>query len=192
MSLITNITNWHEYTFNKGDRHKRDLVFKTKPTPITFEMHSKNYVIFKEIFVEDFYEIKTVLNLISKKPTIIDIGANVGFFDFLILSKLPLAQIHAYEPFESNCSVLHNSIVNNKLENNIFIHQQAVTDNPDGNITLYYKSDDEESSIASIYSTFDSRNLKSTQVQTTTLQQIFYKEKLTKVDILKMDCEGAE
>lgn len=191
-SLTSNIKNWREYTFKKEERYTRNLVFYTKPFEIGFDMHAHNYTIFKEIFVEDFYEIKKVLSVIPNNPTVIDIGANVGFFSFLLLSKLPKSIIYAIEPFKSNCNILADCINKNNLSKNINIIEKAVSNKNNELLTLYYKSNNEESSIASIYSSFDERNTQSIQVPTTTLEEIVQNQSSSTIDILKMDCEGAE
>jgi FkbM family methyltransferase len=193
LHLRQNIKNWKEYTFNKSERNIRKLQFVTKPTSIQFLIDDNSYPIFKEIFVEDFYNITEVLKNVPQKPLIIDIGANIGLFEALILSKRPEADILAYEPFEDNVRLLKNMMNNNpSYLNNVKVFQKAVSDKDNEEINLYVKHSEGQSSIASIYEDFDPRNKNMTTVTTTTLEAIVNSNKIDKIDILKMDCEGAE
>lgn len=193
LHLRQNIKNWKEYTFYKNERNNRKLQFVTKPTALQFFIDDNSYPIFKEIFVEDFYNIKEVLKNVPQKPLIIDVGANIGLFEALILSKRPEASILAYEPFEDNIQILKNMMDNNPLYfNNVKVFQKAVSDKDNEEINLYVKHSEGQSSIASIYEDFDPRNKNVTTVTTTTLEAIVNSNKINKVDIVKMDCEGAE
>ena len=182
----------YNFRLKKKKIRRSSETFTTKGNPISFEVIKDNYFVFREIFAEDFYEIAKVLKLVSEKPVILDIGANVGFFCVMILSKRPNARIYAYEPFENNCLKLNKTIENNHLQNNIFLFKEAVTKNHGDTIQLFYKTSKEESSIASIYQKFDPQNEEIVEVKTTNMENIFSSNKIDELDILKMDCEGAE
>ena len=93
--LFKNISNWQEYAFNKGQRKKRSLKFVTRPHPIKFEVPDSLYQVFKEIFMEDFYEADKLMAKLPENPLIIDIGANAGFFNVLLFSKIKSARVFA-------------------------------------------------------------------------------------------------
>lgn len=193
MNLRRNIKNWKEYTYNKSERYHRKLKFITKPNSLQFFIEDNSYPIFKEIFVEDFYNIKEVLKKVPQKPLIIDIGANIGLFEVLMLSKRPEANILAYEPFEDNVQLLKNMMDDNPMySDKVKVFQKAVTDKENEEINLYVKHSEGQSSIASIYEDFDPRNKNVTSVTTTTLPAIMRENEIEALDILKMDCEGAE
>src|SRR6478752_5532946 len=113
LKLIKNVENPWEYFLNKGKRHKKNLNFTTRPNKISFDVSSGIYLVFKEIFMSDVYNIDELLTKIPEKPVIVDIGANVGFFDMLILSKLKGATIYAYEPLPVNIAKLNKIISEN-------------------------------------------------------------------------------
>lgn len=193
LNLRRNIENWKEYTYNKSERNYRKLKFITRPNALQFFIEDNSYPIFKEIFVEDFYNIKEVLKNVPQKPVIIDIGANIGLFEVLMLSKRPEANILAYEPFADNVKLLRNMMADNPTySNKVKVFQKAVTDKENEETTLYVKHSDGQSSIASIFEDFDPRNKNITTVVTTTLTAIINENKIDSVDVLKMDCEGAE
>ena len=78
--LFKNISNWEEYVFHKDERKKRPLKFITRPYAVKFEVPESLYQVFKEIFMEDFYEADKLMRHLPSNPAVIDVGANDGFF----------------------------------------------------------------------------------------------------------------
>lgn len=193
IELFKHIQNPFEYIFNKGKRFKRSLFFKTTPFPISFEVPLPLYLVFKEIFMEDVYNIESVIKNMPQQPVIIDIGANAGFFDILFLSKINRAKIYAYEPIPRNIQQIKKlTSANPVIQNNIIIHEAAVTGTKQGIIDLYIESEADNSVIASVFSDFNSSNSQKISVKSITLTEIFHQNNLTHVDIMKVDCEGSE
>ncbi len=77
--LWKHVSNPAEYVFHKSDRHQRDLIFTTKPLPIRFHVSKNLYLIFKEIFMTDVYEMDALVSQLPATPVVIDIGANAGY-----------------------------------------------------------------------------------------------------------------
>lgn len=191
--LRKNIRNWTEYTFRKNERAFRTLIFTTRPNALQFEVNRHNYPIFKELFVEDFYGLSTFLSRLSEDPIIVDIGANAGFFPILLLSKKPKARFFCYEPLPANIAYLNRlKQMNPSINKQLKVFQLAVTDKNKGNITLFTEDNPNESAIASIHQNFDKRNKSSITVPVTDLSAIIQDNGLEEIDILKLDCEGAE
>jgi FkbM family methyltransferase len=189
--LIRNISNWTEYTFYKGERGKRPLRFKTRPNAIRFEVTQSLYWVFKEIFVEDFYDIRRLLRHLPSDPVVIDVGANTGLFDLLILSKKKTARVFAYEPLATNVAILKKTIdANPLLQSRLQVFQKAVTGAPVDSIELYMEDTADNTEIASVFANFDQRNTRSVTVPAITLSAILQSHET--VDLLKMDCEGSE
>ena len=193
IAAIRNLKNSWEYNFNKTKRSYRLLNFITRPYPINLKIDKDSFHVFKEIFIEDFYEYRKIKKYIPQNAVIIDIGANIGFFTFFILSKKPNAKVYLFEPFPENINFIKKTIeANHQLENKMIISSNAVTEN-NGQIIPFYVSDNvEQTAVASIYKNFDTRNSKKIDVQTTNLESIFIKNNLNKIDVLKLDCEGSE
>jgi FkbM family methyltransferase len=192
-NLTRNISNWGEYVFHKGKRKQRPLKFSTKPNKINFEVPAAVYHVFKEIFMEDFYKIRSLVKKLPAEPVIVDIGANAGFFDILILSKNPCAKVYAYEPLPSNVAQVKEAINNNPvLKNALEIFQYGITGLPQQSITLYTEDTTENSVVASVFSAFDSRNTRTISVPAKTLTNVLNENNLMQVDLLKIDCEGSE
>ncbi|MEJ7911600.1 MAG: FkbM family methyltransferase [Chitinophagaceae bacterium] len=191
--LFRNIANWQEYTFYKGERSKRSLQFRTRPNAISFEVSQSLYWVFKELFVEDFYNIQELTGSLPADPVILDIGANAGFFDILILSKLKNARIWAYEPLPSNCKLIEATMQRNQaLREGLQLFNLAVTGLPVESIKLYTENTGDNSEIASVFSNFDSRNTNALTVPAQSLTSIIEQNGFKKIDLLKLDCEGSE
>ena len=113
--LFKNISNWQEYVFHKGERKKRPLMFVTRPNPVKFDVPESLYQVFKEIFMEDFYNVDKLIQKLPPNPLVIDVGANAGFFNVLLFSKIKNARVLAFEPLPSNIELFKKTIAQNQL-----------------------------------------------------------------------------
>ncbi|MBD2751945.1 FkbM family methyltransferase [Spirosoma validum] len=179
--------------FRKGDRHKRDLIFTTKPLPIRFQVSQGVYSLFKELFMEDVYEIDELVDDLPTAPVVIDIGANVGFFDIQLLSKIDKATIYAYEPVPANVKTLQQTLRQNpRLEQSVHLFSMAVTGQPLAQLELFAEAEENNQVVASAFSNFHENNSKKITVPCVTLTDIIQENGLQAIDLLKMDCEGSE
>lgn len=78
---ISNLKNWTEYSYHKKKMRTGNLVLITKANPIAMKMDYDAYLVFKEIFIEDFYKIK--LMLIEAHPLDDDKLNNNSLINFL-------------------------------------------------------------------------------------------------------------
>ncbi len=130
---------------------------------------------FKEIFVEEYYRFETS----SKVPVIYDCGANVGTSCAFFKSIYPQARIIAFEPNLKVVDYLENNIRNNSLQN-IDVVSKAIWVNNDG---LELGIEDADGSSIHL-------NKNKTKVGSVSLKD--YLEKEIRIDLLKIDIEGAE
>jgi len=114
---------------------------------------------------------------LSNSKTILDIGANVGFFSIAARSHYPQAQIHAYEP---------NPRVLPFLKANV----EPLS------VTVYPEAVGSDSGQVSMFDAGDSNQAKTILSDTGSIPQISLKSAIERiggsVDLLKLDCEGAE
>jgi len=193
LRLIRHIKNPGEYLLNKGARKVRPLIFSTNPHEITFEVPDSLYQVFKEIFMADVYEIADLVQQLPENPIVVDIGANAGFFDFILLSKVPDAVVFAFEPMPANVQRLSKTIdKNTRLKKNIHLHQMAVTGKEQEFLDIFMEDTDENQVVASVFAGFNKSNTKGICVPCISLTRIFSNNNLEKIDLLKMDCEGSE
>ena len=190
--LYKNISNWQEYTFHKNERKKRPLEFITRPHPIHFEVPESLYQVFKEIFMEDFYEAEKLMAKLPPNPVVIDVGANAGFFNVLLFSKLKTARVFAYEPLASNIELFRKTIERNNAMKNINLKQAAVTGSDKDSIELFTEDTEDNTVVSSIFAGFNKLNQKKISVPARSLTSIIQENNFEKVDLLKLDCEGSE
>ena len=137
-------------------------------------------MVLEENSTNEYYAIK-------KFNTVVDIGAHLGGVSILA-AKLG-ATVYAYEPEKNNFSLLKKNIKLNKLGSRIKCYQKAV--GCEGHRKLFVNS------ISSGSHTFFKEKevvfkngYNTTQeVETVCLQDVL---KTKTIDLLKMDCEGAE
>ncbi|GAB3962355.1 hypothetical protein GCM10028805_63350 [Spirosoma harenae] len=191
--LAHHIANPGEYILHKSDRHKRDLVFTTKPFPIRFQVSKNLYLLFKEIFMVDVYDIDELVGTLPAKPVVIDIGANAGFFVIQLLSKIKEATIYAYEPVVPNVKTFEQTLEQNpQLKPSVHIFPKAVTGQQIDSLELFIESDDQSQVVASAIPTFHENNQQKITVPCITFTDIIQKNDLETIDLLKLDCEGSE
>lgn len=132
---------------------------------------------YQEIFFHNFY----AFNSTSKQPVIYDCGANIGTSVLFFSKKYPTAQIHAFEASPYIYGILKHNVDANKISN-AALYQNAVWIK---NETLEFN--DEGADSGSVYSVSNAKKIK---VQAIDFLEVLNKE--TKIDMLKMDIEGAE
>lgn len=193
IKLAENIENPGEYLFNKSKRKERPLHFITRPNAIRFDVPESLYQVFKEIFMEDVYGIADLVKKLPVHPVVIDIGANAGFFNILLLSKINEAKILAFEPLASNTNYMDKLInANPFLAKSLTIQKAAVAGVEKESIDLYMEDTSDNQVVASVFAGFNKDNLKKTTVPCISLSKIVEEHQLEKIDLLKMDCEGSE
>lgn len=193
LKLFQNIKNPGEYLFNKGKRTERELNFVAGPHRISFPVPESLYQVFKEIFMEDVYDINRLVKKLPQHPVVIDIGANAGFFDILLLSKIKSARIFAYEPLPSNAAYIEKLMEKNPfMKQQVSLHQKAVTGTDKEELVLYMEDTEDNQVVASVFDSFNKENLKKTVLPAISLTKIITENNLGRIDLLKMDCEGSE
>ncbi|THU41731.1 FkbM family methyltransferase [Niastella caeni] len=193
-NLFRHIRNWPDYFTRKFKKAFSTMEFTTRGNPVRFRVPSTGlYLVFKEIFVTDFYEIDTLVKQLPAKPVIVDIGANAGYFNIMLFSKIKDATVYAYEPISVNYELFKTNIsLNPGMEKQVHLFNKAVTGTPQDSVELFMEHSGDNSVIASIYSDFDRQNKYSTKVPAISLQEIITGNGFNKIDLLKVDCEGSE
>lgn len=137
--------------------------------------------------VYEKYESELFRSKIKPGMTIIDIGANLGYYT-AIASRLAGERglVLAFEPEPNFFKLLSRNINRNNLKN-VACFELAIAEK-NGLTNLYLSSENKGHN-----SIINSEELKTAvQVKTTTLDDFLASQKIAKVDIIKMDIEGAE
>ena len=126
-------------------------------------------------------------------PVAVDIGANVGGFCYC--ARNSFETIYAFEPSPQNCGVALQVIEQLHL-NNVQLFNLAVTAHAGRLVKLKHPSQSELSSgnITCQQEIGEGATLQDTgeMCETTSLNQIFEKLEIDRIDYLKLDCEGGE
>ena len=189
INMFKNIKNWNEYLLDKISSKKSPaFVFRLR-NDFSVSVPRQIMPEFKENMFEQMYFKKLPAAVYRiDKPIIIDIGANVGYFTIFCLSQLKNSKIIAFEPMKRNFAVLSQNL-STINSNPPLIVNKAVNDTT-GSLILKFNN---SMSITTSASLFDnSYGMDEEVVETTTLEDIFSGYQLPRIDVLKLDCEGAE
>jgi FkbM family methyltransferase len=189
INTINNHSNWFSYyTYKYFTSKKEKFVFELRGG-LKVEVPARLMQTYKECFFDQTYIKGLSKDVFKNAPlTVVDIGANVGFFSLFMFSKDKKAKIFAYEPMPLNFKLL-NKYKQENTDLNYTVVNKAVS-NEKTTITLNYDSSDSFSTAATIFDT--STQGDKIQVETTTLEAILNDNNLSKIDFLKLDCEGSE
>jgi FkbM family methyltransferase len=163
--------------------------------PLSLKLFGYRYVMFVYemplcYFAFGYEYEKLETELISKlKPKVfIDVGAHIGYYTMLV-HKLGAEKIIAIEPDPRVFRILNRSIEANKLDNIITINRAAY-DKFNVNLELHLST---KSGLSSIFSSHLTKTRCGTiTIKTLTLDEVYRSLNLDKIDVVKIDVEGAE
>ncbi|HKV05092.1 MAG TPA: FkbM family methyltransferase [Candidatus Acidoferrales bacterium] len=131
-------------------------------------------------------ETRLFVSLLKKGMTVVDIGANLGYYTLMAARLVgPKGIVHAFEPSPENFALLRRSVEANGYKNVVLV-PQAVS-NHSGTARLRI---DRASSGGHSLSAFRG-GAESIEVETVSLDD-YFADRGEKVDVIKMDAEGAE
>lgn len=120
------------------------------------------------------------------KHAVIDIGGHLGFFSLYASLLNPTVPIYSFEPHVGNFGLLKQNLKDNRVRN-VTAKNLAVS-NVIAEVDLLISKEDLNHSLVHAIEPTDEMQ----RVQTITLEKIFDRHRLGQVDLLKIDCEGAE
>lgn len=123
---------------------------------------------------------------IQPTDVIVDIGANIGSFSIWAARQANKGMVYAFEPDEYNFQLLQTNIKRNHCTNIEALHQ-AVSDQ-DGSISFYQQS--KENNVN--HTMFPDHFATKVDVPSITLESWIRSVGVTKINLLKIDAEGAE
>ena len=162
-----------------------------------FKMHHYGFQIENELFWNGLtggwekVSLGLWVKLSKNADVIIDVGANTGIYSLIAKAINKPSLVYAFEPVER----VFNKLEENNLLNGFDVHcYQTALSNSTGTAAIYdIKSADH------IYSVTVNKNLNSsdietikTEIQTITLDDFIEQNKLSKIDLIKIDVETHE
>lgn len=152
---------------------------------------SKNDVGHQLIIFNGFYELeltKAIVKLGSKGGLLIDVGANYGYFSCLWASQNTANKVIAFEASPANVQPLRNNVNKNMLSQTVKVIPNAVGKEK-GKLKFYLGNESQQTGWGG-FSNNDGSGL--IEVDVDTLDNYTLKNNINKVDVLKIDTEGAD
>jgi FkbM family methyltransferase len=122
---------------------------------------------------------------VSPGDIVVDIGANIGTFSLYAAKVCGASRVVCFEPFPETFRILSKNVEQNQLHAITCVNQAVA--GRSGLRTLMLDSKDPGSHSLVIGS-----SKRTVEISCCTLEDIFQRFSLLKIDYLKMDCEGAE
>lgn len=117
---------------------------------------------------------------------VIDIGGHLGFFALYASVLNPKVPIYSFEPHLGNYALLKENLKQNRIKN-VFPKNLAIS-NQVGEVELMISKEDLNHSIVHAIEQTGERQ----KVSSITLEKMIDRHHLGHIDLLKIDCEGAE
>ncbi len=132
-------------------------------------------------------EVAMVLRLMKPGQTVLDIGANIGWYSISIAKRFPDSVIHAFEPVPATYSQLRTNLMLNDMDN-VHAHNFGFSDQEKA-LGIYYCPDC--SVGASAANILERDEAQFVQCKMKTIDG-FIDENDISIDFIKCDVEGAE
>ncbi len=187
---------WRVRRFTFAAKHEW---FRTPPYSLRFAgfdlLYNPGNALAFRFCLEGQYEPQVEIFLASiLKPNavVVDAGANIGFFTLAVLSKSKDSTVHGFEPSPDSFTLYKKCISQNNLETRVIVNQMALYSEP-GKMDFQMHP-----SNYGAYDGFQDTGYpgvdepKTIQVPVTTLDVYVNKNRLDRLDLLKIDVEGAE
>jgi len=128
-------------------------------------------------------EVKFLESIAKEGMHVIDIGANMGITTVTVARKIGRrGKLYSFEPTPEYFNILKENVSSNGLEN-VKVYELAVTDQV-GRVPFSQK----ELSSGIVFE----EGAKRFEVSTTTIDRFLSEEKIGRIDLIHMDCEGSE
>ncbi|MBU4269702.1 FkbM family methyltransferase [Candidatus Dependentiae bacterium] len=176
-SFVENIYKYFVYLFST-DHENLPAINHIRNFKILSNTNTEFYTLYQEIFTEKLY----YFDLKNEKPFIVDCGSNIGMSILFFKLLYPNSEILGFEPSNINFNLLKKNIENNKLDNTK-IFKKALS-NKIESLKLYGTG----TPLGSIISDNPHNRSNYEIIETDLLSNYINK----KVDLLKIDTEGAE
>lgn len=133
-------------------------------------------------------ELRSILKFIKPAPVVLDIGANIGWYSLVLSRLFPDSEIHAIEPSEKMFESLQLHIAINDAQN-IQSYKLGMSEKSGESVFFEIPNNSVNSSMMNLT---DDPTAKSQIVVVKTVDDFCTENKITKVDFIKCDVEGAE
>jgi FkbM family methyltransferase len=148
--------------------------------PVYLRSRSTDARVLRDLFVRGDYALP--LDVTGEISTIVDLGGYTGLTTLYFLDRYPKARVVAVEPDPTNCACLRRNIENTASAHSVKVIQACIA-NKGGTVRFRTEGPSWGRSITSE---------NGIEVPCLTITELLQIHGLEKVDLLKMDIEGAE
>lgn len=135
----------------------------------------------------DYYLLRTAV--CRDGDVIVDVGANIGVLSVYLAMKHPFVKVYAIEPDPTSYACLRKNVELNQLANVVAINMAISGDGLKR--TLYLNSSQHDGATISPDMASSYHLLRTVEVETTTLEQLFEEYKISHCRLLKFTAPGA-
>ena len=143
--------------------------------------HKLDTLVLFQVFCERVYPT-------DRNSVVVDIGANIGLFS-LYAAFSGARKVYAFEPNREAYQCILENVKRNNLQNVVLAHNYAVTSKSDEVVTIP-KAASPQNRIGYQNAAHGTDGYE--LVSTISLNDIVSRESMSRIDLLKMDCEGSE
>jgi FkbM family methyltransferase len=189
LEIVGGIKNWLLLVplfFQKGPVGEHQVRLRRPPIRLAVRGAMDIWAV-KETFLDAFYARYGAP--IQDGWTVVDIGAGIGDFSIYAAYNHPNTLVYAYEPFPESYQLLIKNLTQNAVSN-VVAFEEAVWC-CEGKLVLDL-SEGEPLQITSSDSLQEVKGHERVTIQAITLEEVLERERIDIVDLLKLDCEGAE
>lgn len=163
-----------------------------------FKIHHLGHHIENELFwsgIENGFEklsISLWIKLSKKANVIFDIGAYSGLYSLTSACLNPKSKIYAFEPMEHNFNLLNKNIKLNNYSNIVTVKKAC--SNFSGEAVVYTEKHTTLTTSVTVNKSLfaEGKELDTVPIKTIRLDDYFVKEKLSQLDLIKIDVETHE
>lgn len=142
----------------------------------------------KETLIDRFY---TKLGTeVESDWVVVDIGAAIGEFTIEAALQLTDGMVHAFEPNPGSINILRQNMRANNLKHvetyNLGVWSES------GEIPLHFLNNEPLQAVSGTGQADNIHAVKETSIPVITLEQVVEEKVGKKIDLMKLDCEGAE
>lgn len=181
-----------EYFSSLYERRFTTYFENTLKVGISLTDHIESQLFWQGVQEGDRGEVKLLKSLLQPQHVFLDIGANIGAFSLAAADIVSRGEVHAFEPSVYHTEKLYANLLLNQLLN-ISVHAVALS-NVEGTSNLYFPKGTgtlQNTGMASQFP-FDYAHSRVERIKTVRLDDYLEAHDIRKVDVIKVDVEGAE
>ncbi|MFX0063643.1 MAG: FkbM family methyltransferase [Candidatus Hermodarchaeota archaeon] len=187
INIIKILKNWPTYFADLFHATKQEHILYELRNGVRYKVRAKTHdkIIINEIWVRNQYTPPGFK--INPSDTVVDIGSHIGIFAVFASKYAYKGKVYSFEPIPENFGLLNENISLNNIKN-LIPFNKAVT-NKKGRIKMRVYENTGGHSLVFNHSNCESKTLT---IETTSLKDFVEEKNISKIDFLKMDCEGGE